>query len=128
MSGEVWQRCLVRHSAIGEPVRCDKPLERWADNSWRCTDGHYNAPVDLRREYLGRLVREVWVVWARDQDNPKPHHLLPWEELSESDREVDRRIGETLLGIRDWRIGQRPGNQPPPVSATKTNGEPKCHE
>ena len=109
---ELWGRCLMPSSGIGEPVRCGKELSEWADWSWRCADGHFNAPSDLRREFLGRLVREVWVVWARDQDSPKPHHLLPWEEIAETDREVDRRIGETLAGIRDWRVGQRPGNQP----------------
>lgn len=48
------------------------------------------------REELGRLVREVWIEWAREQPNPKPSWLVPWEDLSEPDREVDRRIGERL--------------------------------
>lgn len=102
----VWQRCLTPHHALRPLDVCDKPLTEWADLSWRCPDGHFNAPSSLRREFLGRLVREVWVVWARDQEDPKPHHLAPWDALGEGDREVDRRIGETLLGIRDWRIGQ----------------------
>lgn len=51
-------------------------------------------PVD--REALGRRVREVWIEWAREQTNPKPSWLVPWEGLSEPDREVDSRIGETL--------------------------------
>jgi hypothetical protein len=49
------------------------------------------------REALGRLVRVVWVEWAREQPNPKPSWLKPWEELEEPDREVDRRIGERLF-------------------------------
>lgn len=49
------------------------------------------------RDVLGQRVREVWVEWAREQPNPKPSWLLPWEQLSEPDREVDRRIGETLF-------------------------------
>ena len=48
------------------------------------------------REQLGRLVREEWIDWAREQPNPKPSWLVPWEELSETDREVDRRIGARL--------------------------------
>jgi hypothetical protein len=104
---ELWNRCLDNLTGTEEPTRCGKPMTEWADWSWRCEDGHFNSQSQLRREFLGRLVREVWVVWAHDQDNPKPHHLLPWDQITESDREVDRRIGETLLGIRDWRIGQR---------------------
>jgi hypothetical protein len=103
----LWTRCLMPFHALHPTEVCDKPLTEWPDRSWRCEDRHYNAPDSLRRESLGRLVREVWVVWAKDQDNPKPHHLMPWDELSDSDREVDRRIGETLAGIRDWRVGQR---------------------
>lgn len=48
------------------------------------------------RERLGRLVREVWIEWAKEQPAPKPSWLVPWEGLSEPDREVDRRIGERL--------------------------------
>jgi len=48
------------------------------------------------RDFYGRIVRQVWVEWAKEQPNPKPHHLLPWEELDEDNREVDRRIGETV--------------------------------
>ena len=48
---------------------------------------------DDRREALGRMVRDEWVKWAREQPNPKPSWLLPWEELTEPEREVDRRIG-----------------------------------
>lgn len=48
------------------------------------------------REALGRLVREAWAAWAREQPAPKPSWLVPWEEISEAEREVDRRIGEAL--------------------------------
>jgi hypothetical protein len=54
----------------------------------------------FNRESLGRLVREVWIEWAKEQPNPKPSWLLPWDELSEPDREVDRRIGEHLAAVR----------------------------
>ena len=48
------------------------------------------------REDLGKLVREVWVAWAREQPSPKASWLVEWEGLCEADREVDRRIGERL--------------------------------
>jgi len=59
--------------------------------------------MNLDREQLGRMVREIWVKWAREQPNPKPSWLKPWEELSEPDREVDRRIGE---GIARYALEQ----------------------
>lgn len=58
------------------------------------------------REALGRFVREVWVEWAKDQPNPKPSWLVPWEQLSESDKEVDRRIGERLFTLGTDRLAQ----------------------
>jgi hypothetical protein len=48
------------------------------------------------REQLGKKVREVWINWAKEQPNPKLSWLKPWKELSEPDKEVDRRIGEAL--------------------------------
>lgn len=50
-----------------------------------------------QREYLGRLVRAVWVKWASEQTNAKPSWLAPWSELSDPDKEVDRRIGCMLF-------------------------------
>lgn len=51
------------------------------------------------REYLGKIVREEWIKWAKEQPLVKPSWLAPWEELAEPDREVDRRIGERLFGM-----------------------------
>lgn len=53
------------------------------------------------REALGRRVRKAWCEWAREQPDPKPSWLLPWEELSEPEREADRRIGEALAAPYD---------------------------
>lgn len=50
-----------------------------------------------RRELLGRLVRQAWLQWANGRPAPKPSWLLPWEALDESDKEVDRQIGEAIL-------------------------------
>lgn len=58
----------------------------------------------MDRDALGRKVREAWVAWAREQPDPKPSWLLPWERLAEPDREVDRRIGEAL-----FRLGREAG-------------------
>lgn len=52
-----------------------------------------------KREYLGREVRNVWVAFAREQADPKPAHLLPWAELDEANKEVDRRIGEHIAEV-----------------------------
>lgn len=48
------------------------------------------------RDALGRLVREAWVKWALTQTNPKPSWLVPYDELSEPDKEADRQIGEAI--------------------------------
>lgn len=49
------------------------------------------------RELVGRLVRQVWVQWAREQPDPKPSWLLPWEGLDDGQREADMRIGAALF-------------------------------
>ncbi len=56
----------------------------------------------LMRELVGKRVRSVWIQWAREQPNPKPSWLVPWDRLSEPDKEVDRRIGEELfeMGVK----------------------------
>jgi hypothetical protein len=55
-----------------------------------------NAEAEPPREALGRRVREVWIAWAKEQPAPKASWLVLWDQLSEPDREVDRRIGETI--------------------------------
>lgn len=50
-------------------------------------------------DLLGQLVRHVWVEWAKGQPNPRPSWLVPWEDLPEPDREVDRCIGAALFGL-----------------------------
>jgi hypothetical protein len=53
------------------------------------------------REALGQIVREVWIAWAKEQPAPKDSWLVPWDGLSEPDKEVDRRIGEQVAwGLR----------------------------
>jgi len=88
-----------------------KPVEEWPTHRTHCNVAmppvfpprlfDFVAPRSPNREELGKLVRAVWIGWAKEQPNPKPSWLKPWEELSEPDREVDRRIGETLAAIPD---------------------------
>lgn len=52
---------------------------------------------EKRRDYLGKLVRDLWISWAKRQPNPKASWLVPYEELSEADKEADRVIGEGLM-------------------------------
>jgi hypothetical protein len=54
------------------------------------------TPPDLR-EPLGRIVRETWVAWAKEQDDPKPGWLTGWDELDAGQREVDMRIGHAAV-------------------------------
>ena len=55
-----------------------------------------NRPLPIERDALGRLVREAWVRWALTQPNPKPSWLVPYDQLSEPDKEADRQIGEAV--------------------------------
>jgi hypothetical protein len=38
------------------------------------------------REMRGRIVRDAWISWAREQPDPKPSWLAPWAFLAEADR------------------------------------------
>lgn len=51
----------------------------------------------MDRETLGRVVRQAWVEYCQEIGDTKPSHLAPWEELSEQDKEADRRIGEAVV-------------------------------
>ncbi len=70
----------------------------------------HRGPID--RESGGKLVRETWIAWSKEQPNPKPSWLVSWEELSEPDKEVDRRIWEACqhrgqpqaLNARQWLL------------------------
>lgn len=53
--------------------------------------------MDFDRDQLGKIVRDAWIEWAKEQPDPKPSWLLPWEDLAEPDKEADRRIGEAVV-------------------------------
>ena len=46
---------------------------------------------------FGKVVRDTWVKWAIQKENPKPSHLIPWEELDEDNKEVDELIGKAIF-------------------------------
>lgn len=83
--GDAW-----RHIGDAQPRHFAVPA-----SEWERIKAQQPTPND-RREYLGRIVRDVWVKWASEQPNPKPHHLDPWEVLPPEIQEVDRRIGEAI--------------------------------
>lgn len=53
--------------------------------------------MPFTRDELGKIVRDEWVKFARQDPKSPPHHLLPFEELDEKNKEVDRRIGEAVV-------------------------------
>lgn len=57
----------------------------------------FGGGLEGAREHLGRVVRATWVLYCCQIGDDKPSHIAPWEELSEVDREADRRIGEQLM-------------------------------
>jgi len=50
------------------------------------------------RDIGGRIVREAWMRWALTQACPKPSWLVPYDDLSEADKEADRQIFEACAG------------------------------
>lgn len=48
------------------------------------------------REELGKYVRQIWIDYCLEIGDTKPSHIAPWSELSERDKEADRRIGEAI--------------------------------
>lgn len=65
--------------------------------------------MNVDRDKLGRLVREVWIKWAKEQPVAKSSWIVAYDQLSECEKEVDRRIGETL-----FRAGMDAGAAPKP--------------
>jgi hypothetical protein len=91
---------LPAKDAVGEAKpwqhRIDRALEARLKTA---QDG--NRPLAIGRDALGRLVRDAWIRWAHTQPEPKPSWLVPYDDLSEPDKEADRQIGET---VARWAI------------------------
>lgn len=80
-------------------------LEWWTEAPTRAALPASTLVGEPLREFLGKLVRAEWMVWAVEQPSPKPSWLTPWDELTEPEREVDRRIGERLWNFSHVRDG-----------------------
>jgi hypothetical protein len=72
------------------------------------------------RDRLGRVVRETWIRWAKMQPNPKASWLVPYDGLSEPDKEADRMIGEAVL---EFVAGPRSSTIDPKFLTTISPGE-----
>jgi restriction alleviation protein Lar len=92
------------HGGMVQCVSCGASAfgPKWnARTQGNLLDGGRPLPYD--RDTLGRFVREAWVRWAETQPNPKLSWTVPYDDLSEPDKEADRQIGEavarwTLIG------------------------------
>jgi hypothetical protein len=70
--------------------------------------------VTDQREPLGRLVRDTWIAWAKEQPDPKDSWLVPWDDLDAGQREADMRIGEAVAAAVAERLdGSEPASEPP---------------
>lgn len=47
-------------------------------------------------ERIGKLVRDTWIAWAKEQPNPKQSWLVEWDNLPEPDKDVDIRIAVAI--------------------------------
>lgn len=81
--------------ALLAPVDVEAEVDRVARMMRSASDEQARRAAPVDREALGRLVRDVWIAWAKKQPSPKPSWLVPWEGLAEPDREVDRRAVTT---------------------------------
>lgn len=62
----------------------------------------------MNRDELGRVVRNAWTEWAKTQPGPvKPSWLVPYDELSEADKEADRLIGIAVVRAVVGRLNHR---------------------
>lgn len=101
-----YERCEYLASALTPPkpapdaMRGGTRLPNAYDDGFAAGQKHEierQITITLDRDWLGRMVRHAWIEWAKKQDSAKPGWLLPYEELSEPDKEADRQIGEYLI-------------------------------
>jgi hypothetical protein len=59
----------------------------------------------MNRDILGKIVRDSWITWAKEQKEIKEKWLVEYEKLDEKDKEADRRIGEAVFNaVNNYRI------------------------
>jgi hypothetical protein len=90
-SDDLVERLLASDAAIALTYQAAREIERLRADR---LDG--NRPLPFDRETLGRFAREAWMRWAYQQPHPKESWLVPYDLLSEPDREADRQIGEAI--------------------------------
>ena len=56
------------------------------------------------RERLGKKVSEIWSGYCKRMGDSKERHLMEWEYLHETDKEIDREIGEILYKLGEKEI------------------------
>lgn len=82
---------FARSHAASETARADAAEKQVRELS--------NAAYPFDADFFGALVRLEWVEWAKQQPSPKPHWLIPWDQLDEANKEVDRRIGVRVAEV-----------------------------
>lgn len=76
----------------------EEEMNPLSDTPW-----HVDPPIERfelspeLREFLGQRVRIAWVAYCKETGDTKLSHIAPWEELSEWDKEADRRIAEAIV-------------------------------
>ena len=48
-------------------------------------------------EAVAEAIREEWVFRASQEQHPKPSHLIPWVQLDEHNKQLDRYIAEASI-------------------------------
>jgi hypothetical protein len=108
---ETYARALGTDRAAGYRTWDQLPGDR--RRAWRAVAARRDAVPDpagilalagVTREQLGEQVRDRWITWARIQPDPKPSHLVPYDQLSPADQEADMSIGEDLF-CAGWLAG-----------------------
>lgn len=90
---------------LDHPAVCEALQDLASDHELRSLLGHFLSndrdPVplltDSMRDHLGRVVRLAWIRWAKMQPDPKSSWLVPYDELSEPEKEADRQIGQAVI-------------------------------
>lgn len=78
------------------------------DHAWSKESNRPFLSPELR-EFLGQRIREAWVTYCIETKEYKPSHIVPWEHLSEWDKEADRRIADAIfawLGPQSATVGR----------------------
>jgi hypothetical protein len=85
----------------GEPYN-DEPIRHWEDFNIEYEPQLEPFLVEsitlpyvifYNDDDLGKLVRDTWIEWAKEQSNPKASWIVPYEGLSQPDKVADIRTG-----------------------------------